>query len=124
MIILDTDVLIEIFDKDSEKGDLAIQKLEYAGEEIAMTSLSLHEILYGLEKFGKKRIIKLEQLEILDYTKDDAKLSAKLELDCEKTGKMISRTDTMIAAMAINRKAKLFTFNHKHFVNFDRLQLL
>jgi tRNA(fMet)-specific endonuclease VapC len=123
MIILDTDVLIEIFDKGSEKGDFAIEKLEDAGEEIAITSLSLHEILYGLEKYGKKRIRKLEQLETLDYTKNDAKLSAKLELDCEKRGKIASRMDSMIAAMVINRKAKLFTFNHKHFVNFGKLQL-
>jgi tRNA(fMet)-specific endonuclease VapC len=124
MIILDTDVLIEIFDKGSNKGDLAIRKLEEAGEDITITSLTLHEILFGLEKYGKKRIRKLEQLETLAYTKNDAKLSAKLELDCERKGKMISRTDSMIAAMVINRKAKLFTFNKKHFVNFNKLQLL
>jgi predicted nucleic acid-binding protein len=39
MIVLDTDVLIEIFDRSSEKGDLAIQKLEEAGEDIAITAL-------------------------------------------------------------------------------------
>ena len=43
MIILDTDVLIEIFDKNSSKGDLAINKIEETGEDIAITSLSLHE---------------------------------------------------------------------------------
>jgi tRNA(fMet)-specific endonuclease VapC len=124
MIILDTDVLIEIFDKGSEKGELAIQTLEEIGENIAITSLSLHEILYGLEKYGKKKIRKLDQLDTLDYTKDDAKLSAKLELDCERKGKCVSRIDSMIAAIAINKKAKIFTFNKKHFINFNKLQLV
>jgi tRNA(fMet)-specific endonuclease VapC len=124
MIVLDTDVLIEIFDKGSEKGDLAIQELEGAGEEIAITSITYHEILYGFEKYGKKRIIKLEQLETLDFTKSDAKLSAKLELDCERKGKMVSRMDSMIAGMVINRNAKLYTFNKKHFINFNKLQLI
>lgn len=124
MIVLDTDVLIEIFDKDSEKGDLAIQKLEEAGEDVAITALSLHEILFGLEKYGKKKIKRLDQLETLDITKDDAKLSAKLELECERKGKSVSRIDSMIAAMVINRKGKLFTFNDRHFRNFDKLQII
>ena len=56
MIILDTDVLIEIFDKESTKGDIAIEKIEEIGEDIAVTSISLHEIQYGIYKYGKKRI--------------------------------------------------------------------
>ncbi len=45
MIILDTDVLIEIFDKQSEQGNVALEKLERSGEDIAITSITLHEIL-------------------------------------------------------------------------------
>ena len=120
MIIIDTDVLIEIFDKKSVKGDLALEKIENAGEDVAITSLTLHEILYGLYKYGKG----LEQLETLDFNCDDAQLSAKLELDCERKGKKVARIDTMIAATSINRKASLFTFNKKHFEVFSELSLL
>ena len=126
MIIIDTDVLIEIFDKHSKKGDLALFKLESSHEEIVITPLTLHEILYGIYKYGKKKskLSGLKQLETIQFTSQDAMLSARLELDCEKKGKMVSRIDSMIAAMAINRSAKLFTFNKRHFQSFSKLKLL
>ncbi len=127
MIFVDTDVLIEIFDKKSDKGDEALKRIEETGEDIAITSLNLHEILYGVYKYaknGKKKIIEgLEQLETVEFNKDDAKLSAKLEIECERKGKKVARIDAMIAAMVINRKAKLYTFNQKHFRSFDKILL-
>lgn len=54
MILIDTDVLIEIFDKKSDKGDEALRRMEKTGEDIAIASLSLHEILYGIYKYAKK----------------------------------------------------------------------
>ena len=53
MILLDTDVLIEIFDRGSERGDEALEAILKSGEDIATTSINLHEILYGLEKYAK-----------------------------------------------------------------------
>ena len=47
MILADTDVLIEIFDKNSNKWAVALQRIEEAGEDISLTSLNLHEILFG-----------------------------------------------------------------------------
>jgi predicted nucleic acid-binding protein len=123
MIIIDTDVLIEIFDKGSKKGTDALEKIESSGEDIAITSLSLHEILYGLYKFGKKKIPSVEKLETIDFCKEDAILSAKIELDAEQKGCTLSRIDAMIAAIVINRKAKLFTFNQKHFQSIPKLSL-
>ncbi len=123
MIIIDTDVLIEIFDKGSQKGNKALEKIESSGEDIAITSLSLHEILYGLYKFGKKKTPSIEKLETIEFCKEDAILSAKIELDAEQKGCSLSRIDTMIAAMALNRKAKLFTFNQKHFQPIPKLSL-
>ncbi|NJD77481.1 MAG: type II toxin-antitoxin system VapC family toxin [Candidatus Methanoperedens sp.] len=75
MILVDTDVLIEILDEDSKKGEAALRKI----------------------------------------TKGDAALSAKLDLEAEKKGNKIQGFDTMIAAVAIDRSFKLFTFNKKYF---------
>ena len=124
MIILDTDVLIEILDKKSTNGDIALQKLEDLGEDIAITSINLLEILYGIYKYGKKTVKELDLIETLEFNGEDAQLSAKLELECERMGKPVSRTDSMIAAIAINRKAKIFTFNKKHFQAFTKLELI
>lgn len=122
MIIIDSDVLIEIFDKNSKKGEEALNKLEKSGEDVAITSLNLHEILYGHYKADKK-IKDIFQIHTIEFNKNDATLSAKLELDAENKGRTIPRIDTMIAAIAINRKAKIFTFNKKHFQNFKQIQL-
>ena len=116
------DVIIEIFDKESEKGEIALQKLERSGEDVAITSLNLHEILYGHYKIGKK-IKGISQINTIEFNKKDAELSATLEIDAEKKGKMIPRIDAMIAAVALNRKAKIYTFNKKHFQNFKQIKL-
>lgn len=122
MIIVDTDVFIEIFDKHSEKGNLALKKLEQSGEDIAITSLTLHEVLFGHYKH-KKKVKDILQINTLAFNKNDAELSAKIEYDLEKKGDLITRTDTMIAAIALNRKAKIYTFNKKHFQKIKQLPL-
>jgi len=51
LIIIDSDVLIEILDRKSEKGDQALKQIIESGEEIATTAISLHEVLYALHKY-------------------------------------------------------------------------
>jgi len=114
MIIVDTDVLIEIFDKGSSKGDEALERILESGESIAITSINLHEILYGLYKYAKP-VEEVVQLPVLDYTKKDAALAARIELDAEGKGVTIRRTDAMIAAITINSGASLYTLDLKHF---------
>ena len=114
MIVLDTDVLIEIFDKKSEKGDEALKNILESGENISITAINLHEILYGLRKYAKL-VKELLQLPVLNYTKKDAILSANVELETESRGAPIRRTDAMIAAITINEGASLYTLDLKHF---------
>jgi len=114
MILLDTDVLIEIFDKRSERGDQALGSILESGEAIATTSINLHEILYGLEKYAKP-VREVLLLPMLDYRKKDARLSAKIEREAERRGRPIRRTDAMIASIALNQGAALYTFDLRHF---------
>ena len=114
MIALDSDVLIEILDRKSERGSKAFKNLLDSGEDICTTVISIHEVLFGFHKHGKP-VTDLLQLAVLAYTKNDAMLSSKLELEAEHAGKPIGRTDTMVAAIAINNNATLYTFDLKHF---------
>jgi len=114
MIILDTDVLIEIFDKRSKKGDEALKRILESGEDIAITAINLHEILYGLQKYAKP-VREVLLLPVLNFTREDANLSAKIELEAESRGASIRRTDAMIAAIAFNNGANLYTLDLKHF---------
>lgn len=121
-MLLDTDVLIEIFDRRSEKGDEALGRILESGEDIATTSINLHEILYGLEKYAKP-VREVLLLPVLEFTKRDARLSAEVELEAERRGAMIRRTDAMIAAIALNRGAALYTFDLRHFKPLEILGL-
>lgn len=114
MIVLDTDVLIEIFDRKSGKGDETLRKILESGENISITAVNLHEILYGLRKYAKP-VKEILQLPVLSYTKEDASLSAKIELETESRGAPIRRTDAMIAAITMNKGASLYTLDLKHF---------
>lgn len=114
MIVIDTDVLIEIFEKRSAKGDEALKRIIESNEDIAITTINLHEILYGLQKYAKP-VKEVLLIPVLDYTKRDAALSAEIELKAESMGTPIGRTDAIIAAIALNRKASLYTFDTKHF---------
>ena len=114
MIVVDTDVLIEIFEKNSEKGNDALMNLINIGETVCITAINLHEVLYGLEKYAKlvKEILRLP---VLSFRKRDAVTAAKLELEMERSGSAIRRTDAMIAAIVLNNGAVLYTFDVKHF---------
>ena len=114
MIALDSDVLIEILARKSEKGSDAFKHLIDSGEDICTTVISIHEVLFGFYKHDKP-VTDLLQLSVLSYSKNDAMLSSKLELEAEHAGKPISRTDTMVATIAINNNAILYTFDLKRF---------
>ncbi len=114
MIVLDTDVLIEIFDKRSGKGDEALRKILESDDKISITAINLHEIMYGLHKYARP-VREVLQLPVLDFGKEDAQLSAKLEAETEKTGITTRRTDAMIAAVTINHGASLYTLDLRHF---------
>jgi len=122
LIILDTDVLIEIFDRHSEKGEEAMRSILERGDGVATTAINLHEVMYGLEKYAKP-VSDILQLPILNYTKEDSRRSVRLELAAEKSGKPVRRTDAMIAAIAISNQADLFTLDSKHFRSMTSLGL-
>ncbi len=114
MIVLDTDVLIELFDKGSKEGDRALQEILQSGDNVSTTAISLHEVTYGLEKYARP-VDAILRLPVLSYTKEDAHLSARVELDQERKGVPIRRADAMIAAITINNGARLYTMDFKHF---------
>jgi len=110
LIIVDTDVLIEISDKRSKKGNEMYQKIIANGDDVAITSMTLYETMYGLIKF-KKPFYYLSSFRVYEFSKEDALLAAKLDLDLEKNGKKIKRMDIIIASTTINRGATLCTFD-------------
>ena len=116
MIVLDTDVLIELFDRNSDLGETILESLE--GRRVTTTSINLHEMGYGLSRIGKPVPNELVSLRVLPYDLEDALLSSKMEDQLEKEGNPVGRFDTMIAAICINSGSQLATLNRKHFDRF------
>ena len=117
MILIDTDVLIELLDKESEFGEMARERMIKSGEEVCTSAINLHELLYGYANYAEN-VEREPIIKVLDYTKIDALLSAKLEAAAKETDSHEIRADSMIAAVAINNNCRLFTNNFKDFNRF------
>ena len=113
MILLDTDVIIEILDRESDKGEELMLKIIESGEEYCTSSVNMYEVLYGMEKYSKNSSSVLH-IPTLDFTKKDSELSAVLELSAERKGKAVPRMDSIIASIAINNGCSLYTLD-EHF---------
>ena len=113
MILLDSDIIIEVLDKNSDKGEALMHKIIQSGEEYCTSSVNMHEVLYGLEKYSKDSRLVL-QLSTLEYTKNDSELSAVLELSAERKGGTVPRMDAIVASIAINNGCSLYTLD-EHF---------
>ena len=113
MILLDTDVIIEVLDKNSDKGQALMLKIIGSGEGYCTSSVNMHEVLYGIEKYSKDSRLVL-QIPTLVYSKNDSELSAALELNAERKGKSVPRMDAIVASIAINNGCSLYTLD-EHF---------
>ena len=69
-------------------------------------------MLNGLMK-SKEPFYCLSLFYIYDFSKEDAYQAARLDLDLEKKGKKIKRTDIIIASITINKGATLCTFDQE-----------
>jgi tRNA(fMet)-specific endonuclease VapC len=114
MILLDTNVLVEILEKRSRKGEDLYSDIIDTAEPICTTSINLHEVLHGLRKYGKSAK-PLLQLPVVDYSKDDALTSSEIEYEMGKIGSSVRRMDSMIAAVAINKSISLLSLDPKRF---------
>lgn len=122
MIVLDSNILIEIFDRNSNAGEEYYSRIIESREPFCTTALNLHEVRYGLEKYAKQSH-ELSDIPALDYTAEDAKLSSSLEIMAERRGRKVRRMDSMIAATIINNGARIFTLDTRHFGVFEEAGL-
>ncbi|MHA1912653.1 MAG: type II toxin-antitoxin system VapC family toxin [Candidatus Kariarchaeaceae archaeon] len=129
MILLDSDVLIEILSKRSERGKKALEKIKQQKDrDISISSLVYQEVLFGIVKTGKLEEIPtshpINNFPVVNFTKNDAKIAALIEYEMEKRGKKKPRGDVLIAATTIRTKSKLFTYNKKHYDEIPELEMI
>jgi predicted nucleic acid-binding protein len=114
LIIINTDALIEILDKQSIVGQQIVEKIRKSNDSFAITALTLMKVLYGFIKF-QKNVPPIHLLQICDFSKKDAQKATELQIDLEKKGKIIDKTFVMTGAIAINKCAYLCTLDKKFY---------
>ena len=118
MYILDTNTLIYFF---KGMGNVSNKLLATSPKEIAIPSVVLYELEYGIAKSNSpmKRQAQLKEIcsvvEVLPFDKKEAHCSALIRADLEKKGTPIGPYDLLIAGIAVAHKGILVTNNTKEF---------
>ncbi len=126
MIVLDTNILIEI-EKHNTKVITFLQHfINRFPSKPYITAPTYSEFFYGFLKHSSKKEEEakqfLEPYEILHTTKNSSHLLAKLKFDLEKQGKVIPIFDLLIASIVLDKKAILVTTD-QHFSNIRELEI-
>ena len=126
MYMLDTNSLIYFF---KGMGQIAQNLLSHSPKEIFIPSIAVYELEVGIAKSNnpKKREeqlnLLLEQIEIVDFGKKEAKEAASIRAYLERLGTPIGPMDTLIAGCARANNLILVTRNTKEFARVDGLKV-
>ncbi len=126
MYVLDTNTLIYFF---KGMGDVADKLLTTPPKEIAIPSVVLYELEYGIAKSNspEKRQAQLNEfcsvVEVLPFNNKEAHCSALIRASLEKKGTPIGPYDLLIAGTAVANHGILVTNNTKEFDRVPDLKL-
>jgi tRNA(fMet)-specific endonuclease VapC len=120
--LLDTNAIIGILNGVPTPIRQRFVHAQVAKHSILISSISLHELWFGIGKSNRPRDSEdnLRRLlagphEILSFDTEDAEISGNLRAALAKIGKPIGAYDLLIASQAVRRDATLITANEKEF---------
>ena len=129
--LLDTNIISELTRPDPSPH--VIHQLERYGHEAAITCITWHELLYGLERLpeGRKRTYLAEFINevvkptfpILSYEAVAAQWHARERARLDSIGQTVGFADGQIASLAVTANLILVTRNVKDFDSFDGLKI-
>ena len=124
--LIDTDIYVYL----STGNRQILENIKAVGEEnIFISSITVAELYYGAffsakhQDNLKKLQIHLDELQVLNFTKNTAKVFGRLKCDLRKTGKPIADMDLAIASIALYHQYTLVTHNTRHFSHVPELVL-
>ena len=128
MYILDTNI-ISYWMRGNQS---VIQRIkQYSPSELSLSTISLAEILYGIEKSPIKkqeRTLKIQHiaslLQLYPFDSYAASAYALIRTGLEQKGTPISERDTQIASVAMANKLILITHNMKEFLRVKNLHCI
>jgi tRNA(fMet)-specific endonuclease VapC len=129
MYLLDTNIVSYLV---RGKNNIQDKVANIPFDELAISSITLSELLYGSaiikDKVQSNLLINTylniaQELELLDFDYNSAIIFSDIKSDLKKLGKLVADTDIQIASIAINNNLILITNNTKDFINMKNLKL-
>ena len=126
MYMLDTNTLIYFF---KGMGDVEKNLFLHSPKDIFISSIVLYELRVGIAKSNnpqkreKQLSVLLKQINVIDFSKEEAKASALLRANFETRGTPIGPIDTLIAGPAKANNLTLITHNTNEFKRVEGLKL-
>ena len=121
---LDTNIVIAYFN-----GNLGIATRLQALDEVAISAISVAELIYGI-KNSSKPVGNLHSLteflkaaSVVPFDQRCADVYGTIRLGLKRKGRPTGSLDLLIAATALAHDAILVTHNNKHFENIEGLKL-
>jgi tRNA(fMet)-specific endonuclease VapC len=104
------------------------REAEKSGDYLAVSSIVLFELWYGVEKSGRVRenterlrILLSGDLDLLDFDDQDAQTAGQVRAALEKTGTPIGAYGLLIAGQALRRGLTVVTANTSEFSRVAKL---
>lgn len=127
MIILDTDILVNILRKKNRGREW---KDFLKNKTVAFTTITAFELFLGAE-LSKKRNQNMKSVEnliqqfpVLALSIKSARIASRIYSDLQKKGKIIELNDIYIASVTLANDSELATDNIDHFQRINRLKIL
>ena len=111
MIFLETDVLFELLNKKSSKGDEIFQKLEKSNESFAITSITFYEIVSFFMTSGRQ-VPAINLLQVYGFSKEDAQKANWNEVRVKKERKRSTFIWFTGTAIVMNKGGILCTMDN------------
>lgn len=120
MFFLDTSAVLELI-YGTEKGEQI--KTFVKGGPIALSALSIHELLVGLKEKEREALNNFfKEITVFDFDKKAAEKSAEVERELQKKGRLVNKMDILIAAACLVHGHEFLTCD-KHFLTVEKLKV-
>lgn len=120
--LLDTNAVVALLRNRPVAVRERYRQAEKAGDYLAVSSVVLFELWYGVEKSGRVqenterlRVLLSGNLDLLDFDDEDAQAAGRVRAALEKSGTPIGAYDLLIAGQALRRGLTVVTANTSEF---------
>lgn len=120
--LLDTNAVVALLRNKPVEVRERYREAEAAGDRLALSSVVLFELWYGVAKSSqvqenteRLRVLLSGDLDLLDFDDEDARTAGQVRATLEKSGTPIGAYDLLIAGQALRRGLTVVTANTSEF---------